>query len=90
MAHASPLHSFQFSNRTPLNFPDFEPLLDSVEAASLLRMHPKTLQKLARRGDILGRRKGKYWRFRISDLNNWLSRQDQGDDLRNGKRDRYH
>ena len=27
--------------------PSFEPLLDSTEAASLLRIHPKTLQRMA-------------------------------------------
>ena len=40
MGHAFPSHSFQFSNRTPLNFPGFEPLLDTFEAASLLRVQP--------------------------------------------------
>jgi hypothetical protein len=30
----------------------FEPLLDSDEAAALLKIHPKTLQRMARRGDI--------------------------------------
>lgn len=30
---------------------DFEPLLDSEEAAALLKIHPKTLQKMARRGE---------------------------------------
>jgi hypothetical protein len=39
MAHAFPSHSFQFSNRTPLNSPEFEPLLDTFEAAGLLRIH---------------------------------------------------
>jgi excisionase family DNA binding protein len=56
---------------------DFEPLLDSVEAAALLRIHPKTLQKMARRGQILGRQVGKVWRFRVSDLNDWLWRQER-------------
>ena len=37
---------------------EFEPLLDSVEAAALLGIHPKTLQKMARRGEILGRHVG--------------------------------
>ena len=56
---------------------EFEPLLDSVEAAALLRIHPKTLQKMARRGQIFGRHVGKVWRFRVSDLNDWLSRQER-------------
>jgi excisionase family DNA binding protein len=47
--------------------PDFEPLL--------LDIHHKTLQKLARRGEIHGSHVGKLWRFRASDLNAWLDRQ---------------
>ena len=34
--------------------PDFEPLLNSHQAAQLLDIHHKTLQKLARRGEIHG------------------------------------
>jgi hypothetical protein len=34
--------------------PDFEPLLNSHQAAQLLDIHRKTLQKLARRGEIHG------------------------------------
>jgi excisionase family DNA binding protein len=52
----------------------FEPLLDSVEAARLLRIHPKTLQKMARQGKIVGVQIGKLWRFRASELNAWLKR----------------
>lgn len=52
----------------------FEPLLDSDEAAALLRIHPKTLQRLARRGEISGIHIGKLWRFRASDLNSWIRR----------------
>ena len=50
----------------------FEPLLDSEEAAALLRIHPKTLQKLARTGEINGIQIGRLWRFRVSALNRWL------------------
>jgi excisionase family DNA binding protein len=77
MTYASIPHSSQLSDRASLDFPDFEPLLDTAEAASLLRIHPKTLQKMARRGDILGHHVGKCWRFRVSDLNSWLSSQNQ-------------
>ena len=55
--------------------PDFEPLLNSHQAAQLLDIHHKTLQKLARRGEIHGSHVGKMWRFRASDLNAWLDRQ---------------
>jgi excisionase family DNA binding protein len=77
--------TFPLSSRTtqipgPSRFPviDFEPLLDATEAAALLRMHPNTLRMRARLGEIPGRHIGKYWRFRISDLNHWIGRQEQG------------
>jgi excisionase family DNA binding protein len=54
--------------------PGFEPLLDSAEAAALLRIHPKTLQRLARTGEIAGIQIGRLWRFRASALNRWLER----------------
>src|SRR5207237_6920542 len=50
----------------------FEQLLDSDEAASLLKIHPKTLQKMARNGEIAGVQVGRLWRFRASVLNEWL------------------
>lgn len=52
--------------------PEFEPILDSEEAAALLKIHPKTLQKLARKGRIPGFRIRKLWGFRASALNRWL------------------
>jgi excisionase family DNA binding protein len=46
--------------------------LDSDEAAQLLRIHPKTLQRMARNRQIQGIQVGKLWRFRASDLEIWL------------------
>jgi excisionase family DNA binding protein len=51
----------------------FEPLLDSDEAAALLNIHPKTLQRLARRGEVPGIQIGEMWRFRVSALNAWMN-----------------
>ena len=51
---------------------DFEMFLDSREAAALLQIHPKTLQRLARKGEIRAMRIGKLWRFRASDLHTWV------------------
>ncbi|MGD0183575.1 MAG: helix-turn-helix domain-containing protein [Terriglobales bacterium] len=34
----------------------------------MLQIHPKTLQRLARKGEIRAMRIGKLWRFRASDL----------------------
>lgn len=52
----------------------FEPLLDTEEAAALLKIHPKTLQKLARLGEVEGIQVGKLWRFRASALNRWIEK----------------
>jgi excisionase family DNA binding protein len=63
MAHASPSRE-----------DGFEPLLDSAEAAVLLKIHPKTLQKLARNGEVCAIQIGKLWRFRASALDAWLKK----------------
>ena len=60
------------SNFTIRGQSSFEPILDSEEAADLLHIHPKTLQRLARNGTIPGFRIGKLWGFRASALNEWL------------------
>jgi excisionase family DNA binding protein len=53
---------------------DFEPLLDTEEAAKLLRMHPRTLRTKARRGSVPAVQVGKRWRFRASTLDRWLGK----------------
>jgi excisionase family DNA binding protein len=52
-----------------------EPLLDSWQAAAMMNVHPKTLQKLARQGQIPGVHVGKLWRFRASVIEAWISAQ---------------
>jgi excisionase family DNA binding protein len=49
-----------------------ERMLDSYEAAAILRIHPKTLQRMARSGEIRGVQVGKLWRFRSSDIEWWI------------------
>jgi excisionase family DNA binding protein len=78
MTLSIPSSSTQFSTQPRLSVVEFEPLLDSDEAAALLRIHPKTLQKKARNGEIPGRHVGNRWRFRVSDLNDWLWRLEHG------------
>jgi excisionase family DNA binding protein len=46
----------------------YESLLDSDQAAAIIKVHPKTLQRYARNGIVTGVRVGKLWRFRASDL----------------------
>ena len=53
---------------------DFEPLLDTEQAARLLRMHPRTLRTKARSGSIPAVQVGKRWRFRASSLDRWLGK----------------
>ncbi len=50
----------------------FEPLLDSKQAAQLIQVHPKTLQRLARAGKVPAVRIGDLWRFRASALDEWV------------------
>lgn len=57
---------------TALAAPVFEPTLTSPQAAALLQIHPKTLQKMARQGRVPGRQIGDLWRFRASELDIWL------------------
>ena len=64
---SKPARSAEMFERT------FEQLLDTDEAAALLKIHPKTLQKMARNGEITGVQIAKLWRFRASVLNAWLA-----------------
>ena len=50
-------------------------LIDSEEAAAIIGIHPKTLQKMARRGQIRGVHVGKLWRFRASIIEEWIERE---------------
>jgi excisionase family DNA binding protein len=61
----------QEPNRTTHGSGKCEPLLDSNEAAELLRIHPKTLQRMARKGEIPAIQIGKLWRFSTSSLLLW-------------------
>ena len=51
---------------------EFEPLIDADRAATVLGIHPKTVQRMAREGKVPAIRIGKYWRFRLSQLDLWL------------------
>ncbi len=50
----------------------FERVLNTEEAAALLQIHPKTLQRMARQGAVPAFRIGDLWRFRASSLDQWL------------------
>jgi excisionase family DNA binding protein len=59
----------QPSNRSQRN--EFEALVTPEEAGSYLRIHPKTVVRLARQKLLPALRIGKHWRFRASDLIDW-------------------
>jgi excisionase family DNA binding protein len=48
-----------------------ERLLNTEEAAMVLRIHPKTLQRMARKGEIPAMQVGKLWRFSTAALLLW-------------------
>ena len=50
----------------------FEPLLNLEEAASVLGMHWKTLERMARDRKVPAFKVGKRWKFRLTSLNAWL------------------
>jgi len=50
-----------------------EPLLDTDQAAAIMRIHPKTLQRYARNGVVRGFQLGSMWRFRASEIDRWIS-----------------
>jgi excisionase family DNA binding protein len=62
--------------RLVANEQKFERLMDDAEAAEFLGgLHPKTVQRMARRGDLPAYRIGKYWRYRASELDAWIQLQ---------------
>jgi excisionase family DNA binding protein len=49
-----------------------EPLLDSYQAAAMLKVHPRTLQRLVHRGKIHAVQVGRLWRFKASAIEAWI------------------
>ena len=52
-----------------------EPLITADRAAELLKLHPKTVKRLAQAGKLPGMKIGRVWRFRESSLDAWASPQ---------------
>jgi excisionase family DNA binding protein len=51
----------------------FEPLLNVNEAAQTLGLHPKTVLRMARENSIPAFHIGRYWMFRASLIDSWLT-----------------
>jgi excisionase family DNA binding protein len=53
----------------------FEPLINAGAAAQILCLHPKTLMRMARENRIPAFHYGRYWMFRPSMIDAWLTTQ---------------
>ena len=53
----------------------FEPLIDVNEAGRILKLHPVTVREMVGKGALPGLKIGKVWRFRVSSLDAWVTRQ---------------
>lgn len=62
------------NTRKPVASVGLEPLIDSEKAAAIIGIHPKTLQRMARSGEIKAVHVGKLWRFRASAIEAWINR----------------
>ena len=51
----------------------FEKLLSHEEAAQLLGIHPETLRRMAVRGEVPALKVGRFWKYRASTLDGWVS-----------------
>jgi excisionase family DNA binding protein len=58
----------------PQTLPVLERLLDAKSVAAILGVHQNTVLKLARSGNLPGFRLGRYWRFRRSDIADWVAK----------------
>jgi excisionase family DNA binding protein len=52
--------------------PSHESLIDSRTAATYLNIHPKTLERMARMGEVPATKHGRSWQFLQSLLSKWL------------------
>lgn len=49
-------------------------LITVQEAAELLRVHPRTVMNMAKRGELPGSKIGKQWRFDLEAVESWIGR----------------
>lgn len=50
-----------------------EALLTSDEASQILKIHPKVLERMAKRGEVPALKVGKFWRYRATTLDAWIN-----------------
>jgi excisionase family DNA binding protein len=50
-----------------------EVLFTSKEASHVLKIHPKVLERMAKRGEVPALKVGKFWRYRATTLDAWIN-----------------
>jgi excisionase family DNA binding protein len=50
-----------------------ESLLTTKEASQVLKIHPKVLERMAKRGEVPALKVGKFWRYRATALDGWIN-----------------
>ena len=50
-----------------------ETLLTTKEASQVLKIHPKVLERMAKRGEAPALKVGKFWRYRPTALDAWIN-----------------
>jgi excisionase family DNA binding protein len=50
-----------------------EPLLTSEEVGKVLGIHPKVVERMAKRRDLPSLKVGRFWRYRASALDGWIN-----------------
>ena len=49
-------------------------VMSSEEVGKLLKVHPRVIERWARRGEIPGFKLGRFWRYRQSSLDAWIDK----------------
>ena len=50
-----------------------ETLLTTKEASQVLKIHPKVLERMAKRVEVPALKVGKFWRYRATTLDAWIN-----------------
>jgi len=70
----TPMPNYSDSSKVYIGGADFSgQVMTSVEAAEYLKMHVKTVCRLAKEGKIPAKKVGSEWRFMRTVLDKWLS-----------------
>ncbi len=73
-ARSAPLPALQENgDSAPATPSGIERLLTSKEASEVLKIHPKVLERMAKRGEVPALKVGKFWRYRASTLDAWIN-----------------